>query len=59
MSGKIAIAVSVFAAVLMLVPGISMASPIQNNVHQYRVGNEKISFNGKQSFIDFGSGSEK
>ena len=33
MDSKIAVTISIFAAVLMLIPGISMASPMQNNVH--------------------------
>ncbi len=59
MNGKVAIVVSIFAAMLRLLPGMSMTSPIQSNVHQYQVGNEKVIFNGKQVFISFGNSSEK
>ena len=59
MNSKIAIVVSIFAAGLMLLPGMSMASPIQSNVHQYQVGNEKVIFNGKQVFISFGKGTDR
>ncbi|QRF75151.1 hypothetical protein Thermo_00644 [Thermoplasmatales archaeon] len=59
MDGKTAITISVFAAVLMLMPGISVASPLHSNVHQYQVGNEKVIFEGDQSFIAFGNSSEK
>jgi hypothetical protein len=47
--------VSIFAAILMLFPGMSMASPIQSNVHQYQVGREKVIFKGNQAFIAFGN----
>ena len=59
MNGKVAIVVSIFAAMLRLLPGMSITSPIQSNVHQYQVGNEKVIFNGKQVFISFGNSSEK
>ena len=59
MNSKIAIAVSIFAAVLMLIPGISIASPVNTNVHQYQEGNEKVIFDGKQIFIGFGNRTEK
>ncbi len=55
MNGKIVIAVSIFAATLMLIPGISIASPIQSNVHQYQVGNEKVTIKGKNTFVTFGT----
>ncbi len=59
MNSKIAIAISVFAAVLMLLPGVSLASPMNSNVHQYQVGNEKVVFDGKQIFVGFGNRTEK
>ena len=55
MNGKVAIAVSIFAAVLVLVPGVGFAKPIQNQGQQYSFGNEKIIFNGKNVQISFGS----
>ena len=53
MNGKIAIAVSIFAPTLMLIPGISIASPVQSNVHQYQVGNEDATIKGKNTFVTF------
>ena len=59
MNSKIAIAVSIFAAILMLIPGVSVASPIQNNNHQYQVGNEMVIINGENTYISFGNGTQE
>jgi hypothetical protein len=39
----------------MLLPGMSMASPIQSNVHQYQLGNEKITIKGQNALVTFGA----
>ena len=59
MNSKIAIAVSIFAAVLMLIPGIASAYPMNHRPNAYDIGNYYIRVAGKEVFVGSGNNSVK